>query len=293
MAARSPQTTKIAADYSVPGIERNTVILQDGTRLTFENQGDTQRIFDVSSNLHYPQQHLTLGPRAMVLPINREHWLTRQLERQRDMIHTNLWTVVKPVHHFVRRITAYDVPEKNGLYGVWSIQSLWAPLFPTELEGAIGFSMRPLEGPIAISLETIPAPLDYQVFCEHLDDAVLPYLRSVDSMERLYQEVKRRQADAVADALESKFCFDLAMGNFDAAREVAARQRAHWFQKQDDHFDEQEMEQVRQLCRFLDEGSYGAIALCLHEWEASAVESANLDGVWEPTRFPFEFDRKS
>jgi hypothetical protein len=170
---------------------------------------------------------------------------------------------------------------------------LWAPLFPTELEGAIGFSMRPLEGPIAISMKSMPAPLEYQAFRVRLDDAVLPYLRSIDSMERLYQEITHNRADAVAGALESKFCLDLALGNFDAAREVLARQRAHWFRKQDDHFDEQEMEQVRQLCRFLDEGSYGAIALCLHEWEASAVKSADLHGVWEPTRFPFELDRKN
>jgi len=31
-----------------------------------------------------------------------------------------------------------------------------------------------------------------------------------------------------------------------------ARQRSDWFQKQDDCFDEDEFEQIRQLCRLLD-----------------------------------------
>jgi hypothetical protein len=83
------------------------------------------------------------------------------------------------------------------------------------------------------------------------------------------------------------------MGNFDAARELLARQREYWFHKQDDYFEEQEMKPIRQLSRLLEEGNYSAIALRLHEWEASAVEFAGLDAFWEPTPFPFEPDHKS
>jgi hypothetical protein len=141
----------------------------------------------------------------MALLINNEHWLTQHLEQQPDLVHTNPWTVVKPVRHFVRKIMAYDVPEKNGLYGVWSVESLWAPLFPIELEGVIGFSVRRLEGATFISLEAMPPPLAHDVFRQRIEDAVLPYLRSIDSMERLYQEIAQRQANLVEAVPQSIF----------------------------------------------------------------------------------------
>ncbi|NGN43197.1 hypothetical protein G6N74_19175 [Mesorhizobium sp. CGMCC 1.15528] len=43
--------SRIVADYPAQGIERNTVTLPNGTRVTFENNGDTQRIFDARGNL--------------------------------------------------------------------------------------------------------------------------------------------------------------------------------------------------------------------------------------------------
>ncbi len=43
--------SRIFADYPAPGIERNTVTLPNGTRVIFENNGDTQRIFDARGNL--------------------------------------------------------------------------------------------------------------------------------------------------------------------------------------------------------------------------------------------------
>ena len=51
----------------------------------------------------------------MTSPIGGEHWLTRWLEQQHGLIHTGLWTVVKPVRHFVRRMMLYDVPENGAL----------------------------------------------------------------------------------------------------------------------------------------------------------------------------------
>ena len=78
------------------------------------------------------------------------------------------------------------------------------------------------------------------------------------------------------------------MGNFDGASKLMARRRSDWFQKQDDCFDEDEFEQIRQLCRLLDDANYSAIARILHEWEASAAEYSDLGKIWEPSPFPFE-----
>ncbi|GLS31923.1 hypothetical protein GCM10007937_36330 [Mesorhizobium albiziae] len=181
---------------------------------------------------------------------------------------------------------AYDVPEKGALYGVWSIQSLWAPLFPTELEDTIGFSTSLPQGEaILISPELMPPPIGYEAFQEHIETAVLPFLRSVDSLERFYR-VAARQANPVTP--HSNFCLELAMGNFDGASKLMARQRNDWFQKQDDYFDEDEFEQIRQLCHLLDDANYGAIARTLHEWEALTAEHSNLEKIWEPSPFPFE-----
>ena len=223
----------------------------------------------------------------MTSPIGGEHWLTRWLERH-GLIHSGLWTVVKPVRHFVRRMTAYDLPEKGALYGVWSIQSLWAPLFPTELEDTIGFRTSFPQGEaILISPELMPLPIGYEAFQEHVETAILPFLRSVDSLERFYR-LTAGQANPVTP--HSNFCLELAMGNFDAARKQMARQRSDWSQKQDDYFDEGELEQIRQLCRLLDDANYGAIARTLHEWEALTAEYSDLKNIWEPSPFPFEPD---
>lgn len=75
-------------------------------------------------------------------PIGKEHWLTQRLEQQPDVVQTKLWTVVKPVHHFVRRIMAFDARRKTGSTGYgasrasghrlpqlnWRIRSASAPL---------------------------------------------------------------------------------------------------------------------------------------------------------------------
>ncbi|RJG46910.1 hypothetical protein [Mesorhizobium sp. DCY119] len=222
-------------------------------------------------------------------PIGKEHWLTQRLEQQPDVVQTKLWTVVKPVHHFVRRIMAYDIREKNGLYGVWSIHSLWAPSSPIELENTTGFSTPLPQGEvIVIYPDLLPKPIQYEAFEDTVRDEVLPFLRSINTMERFYHEITNRPANLNTNTPDSKFCLELAMGHFDAASTLLAQHRDHWFRKQDDDFDEQELDQIRQLYRFLDDGNYAAIALHLHEWEASVAEHSELDGLWEPSPFPFE-----
>jgi hypothetical protein len=78
---------------------------------------------------------------------------------------------------------------KSGVYGVWSIQSLWAPLFPVELEDTVGFSTpAPPQGPILISPANIPRPIAYDAFILGVENETLPLLRSIDSMDRFYRE---------------------------------------------------------------------------------------------------------
>lgn len=175
------------------------------------------------------------------------------------------------------------------MYGVWSVQSLWAPLFPTELEDTIGFSTSLNQGEaILISPKSMPEPIQYETFRGYVENTVLPFLRSMDSVERFYREITTKQANLTTHTPHSHFCLHLAMGDFDTARKLLERQRNRWFQKDDDYFVEEEIEQIRKLCRLLDDGNYAAIAQQLHDWEASVAEYSNLEDIWEPTPFPFE-----
>jgi hypothetical protein len=227
------------------------------------------------------------------MPIGKEPWFAQRLEQKHGLIHTKLAAVVKPAHHFVRQIFLFNAPKENRLYGIWSIHSLWAPSSPTELEDTIGFS-TPLPQGDAIMLipELMPKPMEYGTFEKHIEETVLPFLRSVDSMERFYREIIDRPTNLNTNTPDSKFCLELAMGHFDAASKLLAQHRNHWFQKQDDDFDDYEIEQIRPLCRMLDDGNYGAIARHLHQWEASAAEFSDLGGLWEPSPFPFEPEYK-
>lgn len=224
---------------------------------------------------------------APIGPIGKEHWLTQLLEQQPDVTHTDLWTVIKPVHHFIRGMIVYDFPEKKGLLGTWDVRSLWVPGASTELEGSIDFGIPFYrEGPVTVV--DIIAPMPHDIFRERIEQITLPYLRSIDSMGTLYRESVRNRGNLMSDSPESLFHLELAMGNFDTARQLLERHRDDWFHKPVNYFEEEDAEHTRQLCRLLDHENYSGIALLFHEWEALNVERREIDHIWETTPFPFE-----
>jgi hypothetical protein len=87
-------------------------------------------------------------------------------------------------------------PGERRVKGVWSIQSLWAPFFPTELEDTIRFSPSLPQGEAFLIAPELPPPIGYEAFQEHIETAVLLSFRSVDSLERFYR-VAATQANPV------------------------------------------------------------------------------------------------
>lgn len=223
----------------------------------------------------------------LVAPIGKRHWLNQLLEQQPDVVHSGLWMVVKPVRHFLRGMTVYDLGGKKGLTGAWSVQGLWTPGMSNELDGYIG-SRLPFrkQGPVII-IDVVQSPPD-DFFREKIEQTTLPCLRSIDSMEALYRESMRKRADLISDSPETHFCFELAMGHFDTARGLLSRHRDNWFHKPVDYFDDEDAERVRRLCSLLEAENYRAIAKMLHASEASNVKNLKLKHLWEPSPFPFE-----
>ena len=122
----------------------------------------------------------------MAAAINESHWLCQRLLKQPDLSYVGPWLILSPVSHFARRLTIYDMVGKGGVYGVWSIQSLWAPLFPIELEDTIGFSTAaPPEGPILISPANMPRPVAHDTFILGVENEILPLLRDARPLHRL------------------------------------------------------------------------------------------------------------
>ena len=66
--------SRIVSEQLAPGAERNTVTLKDGARFTFENDGDTQRVFDGKGRLLSEAVWTPDGPQPqpVVMPAFRD-----------------------------------------------------------------------------------------------------------------------------------------------------------------------------------------------------------------------------
>lgn len=84
--------------------------------------------------------------------------------------------------------------------------------------------------------------------------------------------------------------FDVALGNLDAAREIAAKHRHIWASPPL-QFKLQERERAQRLTMLvglLDAGDRAGLAALLHEWEATTVKNLKIEHLWERTPFPLE-----
>jgi hypothetical protein len=224
----------------------------------------------------------------MVAPIGKDHWLTQLLLKQQpDLVHTDYGIVVVPIGHFRREMIIYDFPDQTGMGGAWDVLGLWSPDRPSVLEDFIGVGIPfHKDGPVTV-MGVVP-PMPYDLFREQVEVNVLPYLRSINSMERLYSEYNRTRKRLLSDSPDQHFQLALATGNLGEALKLLSRHRAEWFRDPVDYFDEDSVENTRQLCRLLEANNYAGLARVFHGWEERIVANSEMTAVWQPAPFPFE-----
>lgn len=199
------------------------------------------------------------------------------LWRQPDVTVANGWLVVLPVQHFLRGVWLQELSDGTSA-PLWGIRNLWAYGVEPEIDGFMRTTF--------LDRQRTEQEISQRV-CTEVEAVTLPFLRSVDSMSRLYALVLDQ---GIPDRTESLFYLELAMGHFDQARALKATYAASWFYF-DDMFPDQDpadTARTRLLCRLLAEDDLDGIARSLHEWEADAARAFKVKRLWEPTPFPFE-----
>ena len=218
-----------------------------------------------------------------------ERLLGNLLDRQPDIFRSGDWLVVTPIRHFLRGLWIQEFPKTDSFTGFWGVRNLWAPEHYPELDGFMRTTdvvsdQRRWEFFKLSESEMASALL------EEAEQLTLPHLRSIDSMDRLYQ-LTMQEVPPFSDAPEAHFRLELAIGNFDRARALLAQHRRWWFDDDYDLFGDDDpvyREQTRQLCHLLEEGAFQRIAQVFHQCEAVAAKSYGVEHLWEPSPFPFE-----
>jgi len=208
--------------------------------------------------------------------------------RQPDIVQAGDWLVVTPITHYLRGIWFDESPATGDFVGFWGVRNLWAPEYYAELDGFMDttnviFNSRSRE------FFNLPETEQLKLLSEEVEQVTLPHLRSIDSMDRLYQ-LTMQEPWPFSEGHEAHFRLELAMGNFDRARALLIEHRGSWFDD-DDVFDDDVpaySERTRQLCHLFEKGEYQRIAQLFHQWEAAAAKDYGVQHLWQPSPFPFE-----
>lgn len=202
------------------------------------------------------------------------------LDRHRDISIVGDWLVVAPVRHFIRGLWLQDYLGGKVVHGLWGVRYLWVAGYEPELDGYIEATHR-------VSLESQGEAAVARALCEEVETVTLPLLRSIRSLEHLYERTAR---EPFADRTMARFQLEVAMGHFELARAVQESHQAEWFMD-DGMFqdpDPLDLQRTRELCRLLDANDHRPIASRLHRWEAIAAHDLGVRHLWQPSPFPFE-----
>ena len=88
----------------------------------------------------------------------------------------------------------------------------------------------------------------------------------------------------------SRIILDVALGDLDHARAIAAAQVKQW-STDDPYYDDNaraEYARLVDLCALLAADDRPGLIRLLHEWEAATVRNLKIEHIWEPTPFPIE-----
>jgi len=199
------------------------------------------------------------------------------LSRQPDVTVANDWLVVLPIQHFLRGVWLQELGDGTSA-PLWGIRNLWAYGVEAELDGFMRTTF--------LDRQRTEQEIS-QRLCTEVEAVTLPFLRSIDSMSRLYTLTLDQ---GFPDRTESLFYLELAMGHFERARTLQEKYAPSWFYF-DDMFPGQDSPgtaRTRLLCRLLAEDNVNGIARSMHEWEADAARAFKVKRLWQPARFPFE-----
>jgi hypothetical protein len=87
----------------------------------------------------------------------------------------------------------------------------------------------------------------------------------------------------------SRIILDVALGNLDHARMIAAKHLEQWspdLARDDDS--RATYARLGELCGLLMSDDREGLIRLLHEWEATTVKNLKIEHIWEPTPFPIE-----
>ncbi len=212
--------------------------------------------------------------------------------RQPDIYQAGDWLVITPITHFLRGLWLQEFPATGDYAGFWGVRNLWGPEYYPELDGFMG-TTNYISNPRSREFPNLPETEQLKLLSEEVERVTLPHLRSIDSMDRLYQ-LTMQQPPPFSEGYEAHFRLELAMGNFDRARALLNKHRGWWFDD-DDLFDDDVpaySEQTRQLCHLFEKEEFQRIAQLFHQWEAAAAKDYGVQHLWQPSPFPFELGRR-
>ncbi len=213
----------------------------------------------------------------MSSPSRTKRFLAPLLERNPDTVYVKDCVVLRPVDHVFRAVALDRTSMKGVFRPVWMLSDMLILRTTPGIEQYLYYAY-PLSREEFWSLSE---PEKGELIAREMDRTTLPFLRTIDSLEKYYWH-RMHNNRMIAAYPPEHFRLELAMGHFETARALANGHRESWFN------DKEVSDQTRLLVMLLDAGNYSGIADVLRECEAATAKNFRIEHIWEPTPFPFE-----
>jgi hypothetical protein len=213
----------------------------------------------------------------MSSPSRTKRFLASLVERNPDTLYVKDWVVLRPVNHVFRAVALDRTSMKGVFRPIWTMSDMLLLRTTPGMEEFLFYAY-----PIGREeFWALTEPDKGKLIAREMDRTTLPFLRTIDSLEKYYWHRIHNNRIITAYPPEH-FRLELAMGHFDLALSLANDHRESWFGG------EEVSDQTRQLVMLLDEGNYSGIAQVLRECEAATARNFRIEHIWEPTPFAFE-----
>ena len=212
------------------------------------------------------------------------------LEQRADLALVGRILVIKPIRHILRGVYIDRRSDLNRFEPLSVVLHLfeyrtWMPLmWPQSLVRGHDTVWQWSDS------QAVPALL------EAIDQAAIPQLQQIDSIEQLIETIDRNQfRHRLFESPPTELHFQIALGDLVAAERICIDHVSKWtksiFGRDED--DWAKLRRLKQLCRLVAAGDRAGLAALLHEWEAQTVRNLKIDHLWEPTPFPLELPHPS
>jgi hypothetical protein len=209
------------------------------------------------------------------------------VKRHDDLVMANSWVLMKPARHFVRAVLVSGTSSPEHFEARWTVMHLFEVRNSIHLNWSAYLWDRRRPNP-GFWWETDDGV--EQSLVDAIETQALPVLRHMRTLDDFLAYLAGNPfGPHLLEYPWSRIVLDVALGDLDHARAIAATHRDQWSPAL--AYDEDGRAayvRLSELCRLLMADDRAGLIRLLYEWEATTVKRLKIEHIWEPTPFPIE-----